>query len=245
MALENTTPRGVDHTGSQTLEDQPLKPQNQEPQASTAMHASRPSQPAQTQPEPLMKCCRKELIRDCDCTVPQGPCLVPGFIFTHYHRECLCYSCEWVREAKKQTIPDRIPARSGHTVVNPTYCGNKMDHLPETKGSCTNLELVHPVLLEESPQRWGWVFRPGNQAQLPFLASHSPGAYRVTLDSHGKWKALKADGTSYILGYDTRPMENELYRDYGYAPGCSPVCITPPPPNNNNNKRKRNQSFDN
>lgn len=226
MARGNTTRRGVNHTASQAPNNQPWKSQNQEPQASTAIATSQPSQPAQTQPQPLMRCCGKQNIRDCDCTAPDGSCLMPEFVFTHYHRNCLCYSCEWIREAKTHTIPDRIPPQSGLPVVNPTYCGNKMDHLPETDGSCTDLELVHPILLEENPQRWGWVFRPGNQAQLPFLASDSdcPDAVRVTLGSHGKWKALSADGTSYPLGYDMRPTENELYRDYGYAPGYSPVC---------------------
>lgn len=247
MAPNNTTPRPVDHTGPQSQMTLPLAPQsqvpqnpapqnpapqNQEPQASTAADASQPSQPAQTQPEPIvMQCCQKTaaLRRDCECTVPQGPCEAPGLLFTHYSPQCNCYSCEWLRETKME-FPDGDPGNPVGSKRSPTFGANSADDVlkTDTSSPCTNLELVHPIQLREKPRpRWEWVFHPVDQNQLPFLVEpkNCSGVLGATLDSRGHWKALCVNGTSFPLSYDTRPVLNELYRDYGYDPDCSPVSI--------------------
>ncbi|KAL2277421.1 hypothetical protein FJTKL_00008 [Diaporthe vaccinii] len=111
-------------------------------------------------------------------------------------------------------------------VQNPTFGGVNADVVlgTQSSGPCTNLELVYPVLWEENQNEWEWVFHPVNDKQLPFLAptKQSSGVLRVTLDSQGQWKALYANGRWSRLRYDTRPGWNELYDDYGYAPGYSP-----------------------
>ncbi|KAG6361578.1 hypothetical protein INS49_009805 [Diaporthe citri] len=173
----------------------------------------------------IMKCCQKTraFMRDCECPVPQGPCMAPEIVFTHYRPECVCFSCEWLRETKLFYIPNRIPGRSGQQVQNPTYAGGNTDDVL-TKDSSHPCTIVHPVLLNENPLQWEWVIRPGDETQLPFLAplDQSSGVLRVTLDSNGQWKALYANGTCSPLRHDTRPFWDKLYRDYGYAQGYSP-----------------------
>lgn len=182
----------------------------------------------------IMSCCQKtrEFMRDCECTVPQGPCMAPPLLFTHYRRECFCFSCRWLRETTWTEIYSRIPRGLGHLVPNPTFRRPQLDDALETQSSRprTNLELVYPVLLNENQKKWEWVFRPVNDTQFPFLAGpkRGPDVLRVTLGSNGRWKALYANGTWSPLGYDTRPVVNDLYPDYGYAPGRSPVSIFHP-----------------
>lgn len=199
-----------------------------------ATDSSQPPQKTQTQPDPIvMECCGKTLasMRDCNCLVPKGPrpCRAPPLVFTHFRRDCTCFSCEWLRETKEPMIQDWSSRRSGgNTVHNPKYdAENKFDVDQDTPGSDTNLELVYGIKMEE--RRWEWVFYPVNQTHLPFLAdpSEHSGVLRVTLGSNGEWKGLKSDGTSFPLRYRTRPALNELYPDYGYAPECSPVSIYP------------------
>lgn len=181
-----------------------------------------------------MRCCQKtrEFMRDCECAVPDGPCMAPPLVFTHYHPECLCFSCEWLRVTKLFYITSRIPGRSGHEVQNPTYAANQSDNVLETHSvrPSTGPELVYPLLLKENPAKWEWVFRPGDEYQIPFLAplDQMSSVLRVTVGSNGGWKALRKDGTSFALHYDRRPVWNQLYRDYGYAPECSPVSTFRP-----------------
>lgn len=182
----------------------------------------------------VMRCCKKtrEFMRDCECRVPNGPCMAPGLVFTHYRRECQCFSCEWLNGTKNWSIRNQTTGGPEDQVYNPAFAGDKpYDELEaDSSGPGTNLELVYPVLLSQNAKRWEWVFRPVNEAQLPFLAhpSQSSGVAVVTLGSSGQWKALREDGTSFPLSYDTRPVLNELYTDYGYAPQCSPVSILHP-----------------
>lgn len=182
----------------------------------------------------VMKCCQKthEFMRDCDCAVPQGPCMAPRLYFTHYRPDCFCFSCKWLRETKSREIASRIPGESSRMVPNPTFGRNEDDTVLETKPRtpCTNLELVYPVLWEENQNEWKWVFRPVDDKQLSFLAppDQSSGVWSVTLNSQGQWKALYANDSCYPLGYDTRPGWNELYDDYGYARTYSPVSIFHP-----------------
>lgn len=243
MTPNNTAPGPEDQTGPQSQMALPQAPQdqvpqnpapqNQEAQASTATDASQPSQPPQTQIEPIvMQCCQKTAAfrRDCNCRVPQGPCTVPNLVFTHYRGECDCYSCEWLRESRINIILSRVPNEPDGYTYNPTFAGEKLGDVlkMDTQSHYTNLELVHPVLLRAKPQsRWEWVFHPVDRNQLPFLANPSEysGVLGVTLDRQGQWKALFADGTYFTIRYNTRPVLNELYPDYGYAPECSPVSI--------------------
>lgn len=211
-----------------------LKPKSQEVDNSTAMDNSQQSPPAQAQAGPLMRCCQKTNIRDCDCLVPEGPCEIPEIVITHYERKCLCYSCQWIRD---------VGPVSNCALQHVTYAGNKVDNVYKTNISkhCTDLEYVYPTLVHEETCQWGWVFQVGNYQQLPYLVNLGlpqcdESAERVTVGSDGKWKAIRSNSTSFPLILDTTPHTNTLYLDYGYHPDHSPVSTFYPdlprsPPN--------------
>lgn len=241
MTPDQTTQAGVDHTGPQSQTMQPQEPhiqapqdpepQDQEAQTNGATDASQPSQPTQTAADEIvMQCCGKtrENMRDCECRAPRGPCTTPPFLFTHYLGTCFCYSCKWLRATKTSNIRSRIPGQEEHEVENPAYNGNSADTVLDTEtGFQTNLEAVHPILLSDKPrQQWEWVYVPIGEYPLPFVMSSSTcaGVLNVTMSSNGRWRAIRANGTSFHICSDIRP-KNELYSDYGYAPGYSPVSI--------------------
>lgn len=243
MTPDQTTQAGVDHTGPQSQTMQPQEPRiqaaqnpeshDQEAQTSGASDASHP-EPTQTAAEEIvMKCCDKTHanMRDCECRVPRGLCLTPPLIFTHHSKTCFCYSCSWLRDTKTSTIRSQIPGQEGLEVENPAYAGDKAHPVLDTEvGFYTELEAVHPVLLRDKPrQQWEWVYTPTRENPLPFVMSSSycAGVLNVTMDSNGKWRANRANGTSFHICHN-HPPKNELYSDYGYAPGCSPVSIFHP-----------------
>lgn len=210
------------------------EPQNQAAQTTDATDASQPSQPTQTAADEIvMKCCHKtrEEMRDCECMVPQGPCHTPNLIFTHYSKECFCYSCRWLRDTKASKIRSRIRGQESREVENPTHAGIKSHTVLDTEERFrTNLEVIHPVLLKDKPrQQWEWVYQPTGENHIPFVMSPSycTGVLSVTMDSSGGWRAICANRPSFHIRYN-HPLTNELYSDYGYAPDCSPVSIIYP-----------------
>lgn len=169
-------------------------------------------------------------MRDCDCKVPQGPSSPrgPPPIFTHWGVHCSCYSCDWLREATQEFIPDRRPGRSGQ-IANPTYIAElNLDEWAERPLPDNYIDLIHPILLQAETQNWGWVAHTANETEIPYLVEPSAtyGIWRVTLNEKGIWIALPKVGSSFTLA--NRPATNQLDPDYGYAPGVSPVSIVFP-----------------
>lgn len=191
-----------------------------------------------------MKCCQKTNVRDCDCLRPRGSCQKPQNIFTHYDRQCACYSCEWIRAAMQEYIPDRLGSGSNPsgTVPNCAYAGNRLDEVVNSGNSQkpNDLELVHPIMVAEGPPViWGWSFRSTRQLQLPYLASgyRCPATVMMTtLDSKGRWKALGHDlEEPFPLVHKLPPQRNILYRDHGYSPSYHPYArsaVDPRPSDN-------------
>lgn len=206
------------------------------------MGDSQQTPPVQAQPGPIMRCCQRTDIRDCNCLHPRGPFQKPTFIFTHYSQQCACYSCEWIREARQQHVPDRLGSGSnpGGFCENCTYAGKQLDEVVKTESPIPNeLELVHSVMVAEGPpQLWGWVFRSTHQQQLAYLASESqcPKTVEIaTLDSNGRWKGIRPKEEPFPLVHNLPPKCNRLYRDYNYSPAYSPYEHSPDvarPPDN-------------
>ncbi|KAJ0119422.1 hypothetical protein J7T55_013623 [Diaporthe amygdali] len=212
---------------AQNQEPQDPQPQGQEIQATQSQMPAPPA-PSQTTSGPVMRCCGKADIRDCRCSWPSGPCQAPSILLSHYDPYCVCYSCEWARETKDPKIRSRKPGQEGRIIDNPTFSKGPFDKLKKVvPKTMTQLELMHPILLDDrcQPRRWAWVMTPVQHGMLPFLPDkyqQYEDVWRVTLDSQGNWVGIGEQGERIDIEFEAHHLRNILYTDYGYHRAVSP-----------------------